>query len=611
LGADASRFAAGRRTAVFLGAALLVVAPAWAAYPLIGLDYVYFLPRLLDTFLYQARNGFGIHWWTPTFGGGLPVFPNPQDLQFSLPQLFTWLFDPFVAVVATTVVMVLASAWALHRLACRVLGWEEAAACLFAVVASTGGFVTTRMAVGHVSYHAIFLTPVLLLLAMDRSISRRLAIPLVGVVAAYFIYSGGYFVSFAAPLTLLIALPLVRLLGPRSRTLREAIVVLGAGAVVSLLLCIARLYAVASYMSSFPRLQVAEPLPSVFSPLVQVVASPILTLGSEAPAPLDFHRALFQQSWGIWETDASIAWPVAFLGFAAIPWAAYLRARDGNRAQRGLVLMALGAFAFVVVLAAAKGPLFEGIKALPGFSNFRVTARFAGCLGLPLALLGVAAWRAILSGDRFSAKRAHALWALVVFALAQQAAYTPLMARAPAQTGAAFDAGGFLAESARLQSEPSLDRPIERLAYITDPEAATARTSSLLVYEALIGAFIQGYRPFLSRTALVPGAADEVRDGFFNMHYPPAFGYARQLGLPAYRRVPVDDRENLERFLAGQPTQWPIPPAQRVLGGITLAALALTLGWLLALVHPRFRPPASETGCDGDADEAPPRDAPR
>ncbi len=291
------------RAAVFLSSAVAVVAPAWAAYPNIGFDYIYFLPRLLDTFLYQAHNGIGIQWWTPTFGGGLPVFPNPQDLQLSLPQVFTWAFDPFVAVCVTTGVMVLASAYALHRLARRVLGWEESAACLLAVVASTGGFVTTRIVVGHVSYHAIFLTPVLLLLAMDRGIARRLAIPFVGLVAAYFVFSGGYFVSFAAPMSLAMTIPLVRLLAPQSRSLREAGLVLAGGAGVALTLCIARLYAVASYMHSFPRVQVAEPLPSIFSPIVQVLASPILTVLADEPAPLDFHQALFAQSWGVWGRD--------------------------------------------------------------------------------------------------------------------------------------------------------------------------------------------------------------------------------------------------------------------------------------------------------------------
>ena len=43
-------------------------------YPLVGHDFSYFIPRLVDTDLYVRINGLAIQWYTPSFGGGLPAF---------------------------------------------------------------------------------------------------------------------------------------------------------------------------------------------------------------------------------------------------------------------------------------------------------------------------------------------------------------------------------------------------------------------------------------------------------------------------------------------------------------------------------------------------------
>ena len=65
--------------------------------PKVGHDYGYHLPRMLDGFLHQKLNGLEIQWYTPSFGGGLPAYPNPQDIQYSLPQLLMHVFNPWTS----------------------------------------------------------------------------------------------------------------------------------------------------------------------------------------------------------------------------------------------------------------------------------------------------------------------------------------------------------------------------------------------------------------------------------------------------------------------------------------------------------------------------------
>src|SRR5215204_555868 len=75
-------------------------------YPLLGHDYTLALPSLLDTALHYRINGISIQWFTPTFGGGMPAFPNPNNMQFSVPALIATILPPWTAVMASVVLYV-------------------------------------------------------------------------------------------------------------------------------------------------------------------------------------------------------------------------------------------------------------------------------------------------------------------------------------------------------------------------------------------------------------------------------------------------------------------------------------------------------------------------
>src|SRR5512135_1625522 len=77
-----------------------------ATFPMIGHDYRLFLTRLIDSHLFYKANGFGIEWYTPNFGAGLPAYPNPLQLQFSLPQLVTLFFNTYTAVLISTAIYI-------------------------------------------------------------------------------------------------------------------------------------------------------------------------------------------------------------------------------------------------------------------------------------------------------------------------------------------------------------------------------------------------------------------------------------------------------------------------------------------------------------------------
>ena len=64
----------------------------WAlnfSYPVIGHDFLYFLPHLLAGKWYFAHQGFLPFRFSPHFCGGLPQYGNPQDMYYALPQFLT------------------------------------------------------------------------------------------------------------------------------------------------------------------------------------------------------------------------------------------------------------------------------------------------------------------------------------------------------------------------------------------------------------------------------------------------------------------------------------------------------------------------------------------
>src|SRR5258706_14464387 len=71
-------------------------------YPLVGHDYTYAIPSFLDTALHYRLNGLAIQWFTPTFAGGAPAFPNPNDIQYSIPSLLSTVFSSWDAMMAST-----------------------------------------------------------------------------------------------------------------------------------------------------------------------------------------------------------------------------------------------------------------------------------------------------------------------------------------------------------------------------------------------------------------------------------------------------------------------------------------------------------------------------
>lgn len=68
----------------------------------LGSDFSIGFPNLLDGVFWYHNNGlFKAPWFTPSWGGGLPKFPNPQSMYYSVPQFLCFITNPLISVKLT------------------------------------------------------------------------------------------------------------------------------------------------------------------------------------------------------------------------------------------------------------------------------------------------------------------------------------------------------------------------------------------------------------------------------------------------------------------------------------------------------------------------------
>ena len=165
----------------------------------VGIDFTYFLPRLLDGYYWFKTNGLlAAPWFTPSFCGGIPAFANPQNLYYSFPQVMTIFTDPMKSVYLTILVFELFGFFGFYFLLRGPFGCAMAPALTGAGLFMFNGFYIHRLITGHLAYHAYMLVPALLFLLLrplppgEQGRTARLAQDTIaaGFIFAYMVYSG-------------------------------------------------------------------------------------------------------------------------------------------------------------------------------------------------------------------------------------------------------------------------------------------------------------------------------------------------------------------------------------------------------------------------------------
>jgi len=538
-------------------------------WPHVGFDFSYFLPRLLDVRLHQMAEGWwSVQWWTPSFGAGLPAFPNPQHTQFMPAQGLVPLLGPWGAA-ALQACLSLGAGMLLIFHACRRLGGTAEGSLVATAAWGTTGFFWEHTLTGHMGFNSFPLLA-MLPLALQRSLSLPRGAALLGLTGAFFVFTGGYTIILTFALSALLLAWVLPLWRPAAFQVSDCLRRLALGGALAAVVGAAKVVAATRFLAVFPRLADGSyegpwwTAPGVL--LAQLFAHNPLALASRW---LPFSRESIRETLGGAE---HVGFGPAVVVILAAGLALALRARrEGVWAHRGTWLGLLVAIWIVAEFCLGRGLLWSGLKPLPFLRSLHENHRLTAAYLLPLTLLIAPAWDMWLA--HFPRRINLAATALAVLAC--------LLSLEPYARSRAdlwfegYDASYLARTWHELRRADATRIAIDRVADLRDDEGFLAQASSWKPYEPIFG---YGYGGAEFRPQAVPGPiTPSDPGGAFNVTDVRTLVHGGGGDAGPFALLPTSEAVALARLRQRQQPKWPQPFAQRVANWISVAGLGVTL----------------------------------
>ena len=556
-----------------------------STYPAVGNDYQLFGPRLLDSLLFYKVNGFGIEWYTPSFGGGLPAYPNPLQMQFSFQQLFTFFINPWVAIQATIVLFITVGFVVTFLFLRDILDFMPLAAILGANFFVGCGFFIERVLVGHADKITFPLIIIPIYALFNHKFPAWLAGILVALTGAILLNSGGVYIGVMCFFTTLVTLPLIYLLKPALFAWKKLIYVAGWGTLLTVLLCGSKLYPVAAYMSNFPRITedhyYVSLTASIGGAILQLLSVmnllPFLKLIGKSSLVLVVRLAKLTGSpYGFWEMDSSVSPSLILL----VIYGVWLTLRHRPRFEKNnligkiiagscLILAVILVFQF----SAARGYLFDHIRLLPIFSSLRTNTRFISSFVLPLSILGARVFDlAALGRSRPLALSGYSILNFISLISLWTYYLLPVSVQFKG-----FDITTVIDTYNKIQAGDTF--PVKRIIpAMNDYEVFLAGASNVTHH----------YDPLLGENSFLPhvqeGSVFNIKNGFYNMTDPTGYVFPSENNSHLFSLIPVSQTSQMEEFVNRRQPAWKLPFIQKILDWI--AGLTFVIMLAAVIVYP-------------------------
>jgi len=590
-----------RRTlAILVGINILIIAMFLAlyinaTYPFVGQDFRLYLIRLIDTDLHYKINGFSIQWYTPSFGGGLPAYPNPSQMQFTLPQLLTWFTFPLNAVLISAVIYAIVGFLAAFYFLRNVLELNPFSATLGSVFYTCNGFFIEHLIVGHVNFIMFPLIIIPIIAILDQKIPMWLAGVLISLTSAVLVYSGGIYIGVIGVLAGLITVPLLYFIKPSLFSWQRILLVLAWGGVMSLLLCGSKLYATFAFMKNFPREAHDQYSVSWYTgvgglifQLIGVMTSlPFLKLIGKSPFVLVVRlHEWIGTPYSFWELDSSLSPALIILLVYGACKALFQKPRSDRNANYKTLIAGgclIGAVVLAIEFSIAKGTLFNQLSQLPVMNSLRVNTRYASAFILPLAIMGAkifSDW-----SDCVKSKRKILAAFAIIDGLALISLWSYYLLPMTIQNRS-FDIRT-LTETYEGISAGETFPVVNIVPDMNDYEVFIFQASNISRhYEPLFGEGNYRFAPLVHE-----GSVYEINNGYFNFTNPTGYVFPEVNGTQMYERIKLSDRDKLVEFLNRRQPNWKLPLAQIILDWATGLTLILEISaGSVFLVRKRLNP---------------------
>ena len=572
-------------------------------YPNVGHDYRYFILRMIDSKLFLLLNGPAIQWYTPSFGGGLPAYPNPQHIQYSVVQFFTIFMNPWIAVLISTFIITFTGFMAFERFLDKIMRFQWTSSTLGAIFFIGNGFFIEHMIVGHIGHQLFPLGAVILSAALNGRYAPLKGGAIIGLILAMMLHQTGVYIITVLGLSFLIVLPLIRLSNPEIFSPGLVLRKLAVGLILAGAIASSKIYAVMSLMQLFPRVVndyypvgIPQALIGMAAQLLGVMfLVPFLLLARQDISLLSGSLSNVTGAYfGIWETDIGLS-PVLIIlllfSLARLMSIARKKRPAEIKAYSYVItwLILLVGVWITTELTLAKGLIYLYLKNLPILRAMHVNVRFAAGFILPLVLVGV------MEYETLSRARPRQTLFLSAAGLALVSLFTYNLF-SPDVHSRHYDL------TLSLQTDSAINRGerfiIDHVADIEEEAVFLEHATNLLHYEPLFSDYdrVQGYRLQDVAIQVQPGPVTETDGIYFNMTNPASLVFPRQNDLQPFELIKIGEEKELQAFVQRKQPKWRIPKVQAILNWVSLGSLVLTVYLIVfsadrqRISHPAIEP---------------------
>jgi|TARA_Y100000310_G_scaffold328972_1_gene398027 hypothetical protein len=549
--------------------ALFLVAFFWGlSAGILGHDYFYFFPKLLDGKWHFMRQGLSMFYYTPHMCGGFPEYANPQSMYYSLQQFLVLFLDMWLAVRLTILISMCLAYVGWYRVGKDLIKLNMHWAHLLALIITAHGYHFMHMIPGHIVFHSMPMIGWLLWLLFDRRELDRKGLMLKGawfaLATAYILYSGGYMVAVMALFAVIVLLPYELILhaatlSSRLKILIKNILVCGIG---GLLINASKLVATFSFIRYFPREVPFERLWDDTSILVYIFRA-LFAL----PQNNDLYWEFGMGKWGAFHEYSFLVSPVILIGLGLGVYLLWKKRSTVLRHKVQLIVTAATSLVLLLLLMQLMqgyGWMVTPLETLPIFRGLHVNMRWLYAFSFLPILTSV--WCLQQCFSRYS--RSFVIVGGVITIVAFVGGYYGILHTNTLPRTLPYDE--ILA--ALETQEDYLDLDVE--------EAFDMRDMGHSGFIPLIfgGNHIYCSEPMLLGTSNLPDTIRVAKimnesDGVLNIYNPACMVYPKENDCEPGDRILVSDKENAERFRTGQKTTWKMSGLQHISNWISILTL--------------------------------------
>lgn len=551
---------------------------------LTGQDFSLFLPRLLDGYIWAKTNSaFSIPWFTPSFCGGEPGYPDPQNVYFTLPQLLTAFVNPLQSVYFTIVLMTIAGFTGCYWMLKSVFHCTASSALLGATLFLFNGFFIYRLIIGHIIFHAFMLFPWIIYFAFRKQRGESgpvliknyvLSAAIVALLASYWIFSGMVNVLLPLGLSALIIL-LVQIYNKR---LEPDFWKLALVSTLFLLLIVAgKLNAELSYMKQFDRSFYLLPgTSSIPAGLYMTFRSLFFPATTSSP-----HYFLVNHTWylGRHEFEYGVTFiPLLVLGVYLYKARAELNKSITRMFQPGRRFFLPISILIILILPVALNyyqPDWNHLlKTIPILKNSSTLIRFNVLYILPIVIMTSILFDKVI---RSGSGKILLTFSLVILVIGVNALTDRTYYEKESYNPTAIDAAYSHIKNTGKIPKISFVANIENTSIFSNPAQVSADftygISRLRCYEPMFGYRLEAF-PIKT---LHPGPVSDVTDGRLNLKNPACYVFPKANNCEPGDQFKVDNKAQANRFASYLPYQFKLPLRQVVLNYVSLIALLACL----------------------------------